>query len=248
MATRTRTAATKTKMGGNRTGIAVAPELSQELISNTRKTKPPPGDIGKLSSMRGSYVTANGALGTLPPPVDMKGVATVLKDKVAGKNPEVFLDKLGERLAFERAGVRLYDLFLVKCQYGPKTNFFSMNDVKHIQSEEAQHFQLLKEVMESMGGDPTAQTPAADVAGVASMGIIQVLSDPRTSIAQGLEALLTAELVDNAGWEMLISLAEGLGLDETADQFRRALEEENEHLAKVKSWHQQAVMAASGGR
>ena len=65
----------------------------------------------------------------------------------------------------------------------------------------------------------TAQTPCADVSATASMGIVQVLTDPRTTLAQCLNALLTAELTDNAGWELLIDLAEELGHSDMADEF-----------------------------
>ncbi|HEU4714863.1 MAG TPA: hypothetical protein VFS76_25100 [Pyrinomonadaceae bacterium] len=43
------------------------------------------------------------------------------------------------------------------------------------------------------------------------MGIMPVLTDPRSSMTQCLQVLLTAELTDNAGWEFLIELAENLG-------------------------------------
>lgn len=45
---------------------------------------------------------------------------------------------------------------------------------------------MLSEAIVDMGGDPTAQTPCADVSAVAAMGLIQVLTDPRTTLAQGL--------------------------------------------------------------
>jgi ferritin-like metal-binding protein YciE len=68
--------------------------------------------------------------------------------------------------------------------------------------------------------------------GVASMGIVQVLTDPRSSMAQCLSAILTAELTDNAGWELLINLAENLGYDDMKTQFKAALENEEQHLEK----------------
>ena len=85
-------------------------------------------------------------------------------------------------------------------------------------------------------GDPTAQTPCANVTGVASMGIMQVVTDPRTTFAQSLNAVLIAELADNAGRELLISLAEQAGETDIAQKFQRAMAEEEEHLVTVKAW------------
>ena len=78
--------------------------------------------------------------------------------------------------------------------------------------------------------------PSADVAGVLSHGVMQVVSDPRTTIPQTLQAMLTAELVDNDGWQMLQDLAAELGQDDLEEQCRRAYEEEQEHLEKVRDW------------
>ena len=71
--------------------------------------------------------------------------------------------------------------------------------------------------MERLGGDPTAQTPCADVTAVASAGLLQAVRDPRTSVTQSLQALLTAELVDNASWELLYTLAREHGFEDVVE-------------------------------
>jgi hypothetical protein len=48
--------------------------------------------------------------------------------------------------------------------------------------------------------------------------------------------LLTAELVDNDGWQMLQDLAAELGQDGLEEQCRQAFEQEQEHLLKVREW------------
>ena len=65
----------------------------------------------------------------------------------------------------------------------------TIDDLETIRADEARHFRLIAEAIESLGGDPTSQTPSADLAGVESMGLVQVLNDPRTSIAQSLHWL-----------------------------------------------------------
>ena len=92
----------------------------------------------------------------------------------------VLLDKLSERLAFERMGVRLYEALLNKCEtLGESSPGPTLDDVKRIGTEELEHFLMLNQTITDLGGDPTVESPSADIAGVASMGIMQVLTDPR---------------------------------------------------------------------
>jgi hypothetical protein len=73
------------------------------------------------------------------------------------------------------------------------------------------------------------------------MGLVQVLNDPRASLAQSLHAVLTAELADRAGWETLIALADEHELTEMVNDFTLALNEEREHLALVQTWYEEAI-------
>ncbi len=96
--------------------------------------------------------------------------------------------------------------------------------------------------MESIGADPTAQTPDADVSALAALGIQKVMTEPRTSLSQCLQALLTTEMTDNGAWELLVDLCEEMGLDETAAKFRHALSQEDNHLEHIKSWVRQLTL------
>jgi rubrerythrin len=181
------------------------------------------------------------------------------------------MDKLGERIAYERAGTRLYEALITKYQAvqalgkevlvpaeqlpastdgaaapGSVAGERPLDTLLRIRNEELEHFRMLGLAMEKMGGDPTAQTPCADVTATASMGIVQVLTDPRTTLAQCLNAMLTAELADNAGWELLVQLAEDAGETELAGRFLGALAQEQEHLAIVKGWLTMLVKQGAG--
>ena len=72
---------------------------------------------------------------------------------------------------------------------------------------------------------------------------MQVLTDPRTTVSQSLNAILTAELTDNADWEMLIDLADELGHDDLSDQFTEAFTNEQKHLVNVQTWLSTRVMS-----
>ena len=204
----------------------------------------PEGDENEIAHMRSQYVHEAEPVGSVPLPGTLRGVVTTGLNKLAGRNPEVLIDKLGERLAFERTGTRLYEAMIMKClalENAGET--VPVADLERLRDEEAEHFMLLNEAIMSLGADPTAQTPSADVGAVQSLGILQAIADPRTNLAQSLNALLSAELVDHAGWELLIQLTEQMGQDEWASRFRHALAQETEHKMLVQGWLQSMVLA-----
>jgi rubrerythrin len=232
-----------TVLGKNRTGIDMSPIDAKEMIALARITPPSShGDEQAIAEMRREYIAEADVIGSVPPPGTLKGVASTAMEKLTGKNPEVFIDKLGCRLAFERTGVRLYDALITKCSASPTGSAVPLERLREFRSEEFQHFKLVESAIRSIGADPTAQTPSADVDGVASLGLIQVLTDPRTSIAHCLEAMLIAELADNDAWQLLIMLAEKMGMDDMARDFQNALREEDEHLAHIRQWFKEMVM------
>ncbi len=237
--------AKETKMGANRTGVHMSPKDSEELVEAAKNALPTSeGDHTSLALMRGDYIQDADPVGTLPPPATLKGALKSGMDMLTGDRPQVLLDKLGERAAFERGGTRLYDAVLGK--FDSSTNgrgAVSRDVLQQFRDEEAQHFNLLCEAIESLGGDPTAMTPCADVAGVQAFGLMQSVTDPRTTLTQCLSSMLIAELADEAGWELLIGLAKSSGHDKLAQRFQVALQEEEEHLAQVRKWVQELTMA-----
>lgn len=231
----------------NRTGIGMSPIDSQRMTEAAEATPPSrQGDASALLSIENAYIEQAEPVGSVPIPSTLSGIAQTGLDKLAGKNPEVLIDKLGERLAFERMGTRLYDYLITKCASADAEMEISVNTLKHFRQEEARHFRLVSDALQSLGADPTAQTPGADIAAVQSSGVLQVLSDPRTSVPQSLGAILTAELVDNAGWDLLAKLAGSMGLTHLETGFRTALAEENEHLRQIRAWCEQAALRGAG--
>ena len=104
------------------------------------------------------------------------------------------------------------------------------------------HFQLINEIIQKHGGDPTSLTPAADLSCLATAGWGQVIMDPRTSFLQSLEVILQLELIDNASWELLIEITERCGMNDLAIIFQQALDEEAFHLVTVKQWVQELTL------
>ena len=211
----------------NQSGMLSAEDGGEKMMENTQLTKPSRGDERDLARIRLEYAKEADLVGSIPEP-----------------NQSILMDKLGERLAFERSGTRLYDALMVKCAADPAKTV-PAKDLKHVRDEEAVHFALVGAAIQSLGGDPTAQTPSADLAGVEGMGLMQVLTDPKTTVAQALHAILVAEMTDNAAWDELIELTSQAGNDDLVARFSKARDEEREHLEKVHGWYKAATLSAA---
>jgi hypothetical protein len=233
-------------IGKNRTGIELSPIDKREMLDIPALTKPPPGDETVLAEAREEFIRESDGIGSVPPPASVKGIAKTGLEAVKGVNAAVFIDKLGERLAFERTGTRLYEALVEKCDAaGSPPGGPSVSDLEELRLQELAHFGLVRDAMTKLGADPTAMTPSADVVAVLSTGILQVIDDARTSLKQSLEAMLVAELADNDGWTLLIELARTAGEDDLTAQFEAALRVEEEHLLKVRGWINRATIAAA---
>jgi rubrerythrin len=237
-----------TDIGANRTGVASSPVSAKKLVEAARQAAPVATfELQALEVIRLAYDEEAEPVGTVPPPATLKGAVKATVKALTGEKATVLIDQMGGRLAFERTGTRLYEALLTKLQAadvhpgGP-----SLEELQEIRDEELAHVALLASGLERLGADPTAMTPCADVAAVASEGVLKVLVDARTTLTQSLEAILTAELTDNDAWSMLVTLAQKMGQDELAAEFREALLEEEEHLALVRTWLQSSLEGQAG--
>jgi rubrerythrin len=234
--------------GSNKTGLDMSPEDSKLLIEGAESALPSSdGNEMTLASYREPEILAADPVGSVPPPGTLTGVAKTGMQKLLGNQPEVLLDKLAGRLAFERTGTRLYDAMLAKCSVRrDEVDGISVEQFLRFRNEEANHFALLWEAMRELGADPTAQTPEADVNGVASMGLLQIITDPRTSVAQCIHAIHIAELTDRDGWDLLIKLAREMGQTGMAENFTGALADEEQHLETIRQLMEQTVLTEAG--
>jgi rubrerythrin len=229
-------------VGMNRTGVQMSPIDTKAMLDDDGSQRGEEGNESALVDVRSSYIAEADGLGSIPLPGTVSGAVTMGVHILKGDSPQILLDKLGERLAFERTGARLYDALITKCEVMLDGEIsMSIEDLQAIRSDEARHFLMLSDAIESLGGDPTSQTPSADLVGIESQGLVQVLNDPRTSLAQSLHAIVTAELSDKAGWETLVALADEHELTDMVNDFTIALNEEREHLALAQTWYEEAI-------
>ncbi len=213
----------------NLTGIGRAPDCASDMAAAGNEFRPSSdGDSQGIGAVRVAYAREG-----------RESRSTAVPEQMP-----LLIDKLGERLAFERAGTRLYEALLSKHEaFGSFEGGPSREDIANVLGEELQHFHMLSETISALGGDPTELTPSANVQLTASCGVAQVLADPRTTLVQSLEAIAMAELTDNECWETLVVLARHAGQDQLAERFEEAFETEQEHLDKVRAW-----LAAGQGR
>lgn len=233
------------ELGFNRTGIATSPRLSANMVEGMQEFPPNvPGDEVAIAGVRQRYAQEGEQVGSVPPPATVSGMASAAVQGLKGEHPVQFVDKLGERLAFERMGTRLYQALLSKFDvFGGFEGGPTRAELERLMLDEYAHFKMLVQAATEVGADPTVVTPSADIAANMSQGVLAVLVDPRITFVQSLEAILVAELVDNDCWETLMQLARQRGDEKLANSFASALADEVRHLRLVRAW-----LAAAQGR
>ncbi len=156
-------------------------------------------------------------------------------EELARKNRGEVLDVLTERLTYERAGVKLYDKVIecVRASSEPAITKMLGQLAEH-RDQEKEHQEWLEGQIRALGGDPNASTKMSRTIETESKGVEQVILGGQASMRQMFHALATAELVDNAGWDLLVDLADEADDDDAKKAFKKRLHEEEEHLVFAK--------------
>jgi bacterioferritin (cytochrome b1) len=156
-------------------------------------------------------------------------------EKLAQARHEKVIDLLNERLTFERAGVRLYDSVLEKMQASRDENILRMYDeMQSNRDDEKEHEEWLETQLRDLGSDTHLDTDLSRLVQIESSGIEKIVLDGDNVIPHLFHALLIAELVDNAGWDLLVQLAEDVGDLEMKRAFKKRLHQEEDHLIFVR--------------
>jgi bacterioferritin (cytochrome b1) len=151
--------------------------------------------------------------------------------ELSSYDPAKTIDLLNERLAFERAGVKLYDRVLQVARGMADENVSRMlPELQKHRDQEKEHEEFLEEQIRACGGDAHGDTEKSRLVTRESKGIEEVvMSDAQ--LPHLLHALLAAELVDNAGWDLLVQTADEAGDKEMKKEFKKRLKDEEVHLA-----------------
>jgi len=243
----------------NRTGLRASADLAEKMKQASQSSSVEVGADHGSDYVRQSFTHLRGNLGSVPRAAGRQPLAKIninVPDpdssigQVYNKRAEQLTNKLGQRLALERAGARLYDALILKCETVADDftlSVISVDLLKQFREEEVNHSCMLTAAMDHLGMDPTALTPDADASAIASLGLSKVLSEPRTTVLQCLEAIQTAELTDNVGWALLRELCLDLDLTQIADEFGRALAQEEVHAEMVTEWIRQLAIPKEVG-
>lgn len=236
----------KALTGKNKTGMARVQERADEMLrSNQEFASTAISDGHLLADVRKQYAGEDEPIGTLPAPASMQQLGKTAVAAIKAGHPTVLIDKLAARLAFERSGVRLYEAMLAKFDAkGGVEDGPSHADLALLREQELEHCAVVLHAIQHLGADPTVMTPSADVEATAARGLQEVVTDPRTSFTQALEAILIAELTDNEMWDTLVELAAGVGEEGLVARFSQARDQEREHLVKLRAWMAAARAAA----
>lgn len=151
--------------------------------------------------------------------------------RLAQTNKDKAIDLLNERLTFERASVRLYDATMEKIRRSADAGLQGLlGQLKQHRDQEKEHEEWLEEQIRALGGDAHAETEMSRLITLESKGLEQVVLNGDPNPSHVMHALLTAELVDNAGWQLLLELADEADDAEAREAFKQRLHEEEEHL------------------
>ena len=235
-------------MGMNRTGIDTSPQQFQELLQGLEEfPSMTTGDEETLEVSRTSYIREADPIGTVPAPGTIKGVVKEGMQQVMGRNAEVLIDALGGRLAFERTGTRLYDAFLGKCEVrSEEAAVLPIDRYGSFERGGRPHGNRMGRLTSVRSGPDMCDSPGRREWRSLRWGDAAVGRSTDVRTAQSLHAIHIAELVDNDGWQQLVKLALTLGQNAMAEQFRRAMAEEDQHLTVIRQLVEQLTAAQAG--
>jgi rubrerythrin len=151
-----------------------------------------------------------------------------------------FADKLAQRWVVERAAVTMYRLAIDRLRANTLVAGL-LADLERFGAQEQLHADMLEQLLGELGQDHDDvhgehATPAVNLAASAMAAILDSLRAPTATARSVLEAVLLAERLDLAGWELLTELAKDADLDEDyLRSFRAAGREEHEHEYVVRT-------------
>ena len=154
--------------------------------------------------------------------------------QLAAKNRDKVIDLLNERLTFERSGVKLYDAIVKNMEASSHPDVARMLPaMKDHAAQEKEHEEWLEKQIRALGGDAHGKTEMSELITLESSGVEKLVTGDQNLVHQ-MHGLLTAELIDNAGWELLLELADDADDADARREFRKRLHEEEEHLIFVR--------------
>jgi hypothetical protein len=148
-----------------------------------------------------------------------------------GIDRDRFVDKVVERWLFERAAITAYALARKQLARLPDAPPI-VERLDEFAKKEQLHVEMLEALLDVFGRAPRemAATPSVNIAATEAEALVELLRGEELRTEHVLEVLLSAEILDGAGWALLVELGRAADLDdEWLRSFRAAEREEAEH-------------------
>lgn len=147
---------------------------------------------------------------------------------------EMLLEKLGEKLGYERAFLRLYESFVHKKSLYAKrylhAKSYEQKIFENFAAMKAAHCEILQTALIGLGGNPDHIVPSEDLAAIARLGIVTVFIHPHAKLKNLFHAVRIVELTGKSTTLFLIRLAYAAGAEDLANHMEILLEECEEIL------------------
>lgn len=154
-------------------------------------------------------------------------------------NQQVFIDKLCERLAVEQAGVRLYEAVLARVDDAD-----ARRRLDRFRRDEIRHRDLIAAHLERANvSDEARETASVRLARAEGEAMLKLVDECAGELPL-FNLLLTVELTDETGWELLIDLARDAGEMQLVESFAGCLRAEKEHLRTLRGLVAERARAA----
>jgi bacterioferritin (cytochrome b1) len=145
-------------------------------------------------------------------------------------NRDAVIALLGERLESERAAVTLYDAVLGKMRASKEEGARRLLPTMHEHRNEVnEHAEWLAKTIESLGGSVELRNERVDLVRREAAGMVDVVEHD-DELSHLLHALLATELLDSAGWDLLVELADEANDIEALRELEHRKSEQEEHL------------------
>lgn len=123
----------------------------------------------------------------------------------------LLIRKLGEKLAFERAFLRLYEAYLKK-RWGAARSLGNplaegLQEFDRIVTHKRRQVERLREMIWDRGGDPNALVPSEELSAIAQLGIVTVFTSADSSLKSLAHAVRVVELAGRSSGLYLARIA-----------------------------------------
>ena len=145
------------------------------------------------------------------------------------------VELLSERATFEKSAVGLYDALLDSLEQIDDDELVAAREkLEQCRDEEQEHADWLDDLLERLGGHPAhAMSEAVVRESRAIEQVIRTKPDGAGPLPM-VYAMLSAELMDAEGWNLLLELADALDDAPAVRELRKRAEHESEHLELIR--------------